>query len=451
MKASLPQTNQASSYVKKNRGNYFFFHVLWNSKLYQGNYQWLIIAIALIPLLLVQQVSSSMIEGISERIIETDSYHIIFQPYDNKSLIDKPTRAAIMYHINTIDKHARMYPEIRGAGILRKGNAKTGISMRGVSKAILQDEGFRKYLTVVEGDLVFDKDNSIILGKAVASNIDAKVGDTVLLLTTRSDNINALPKISRNVVVGIVSTGYEELDRSWVFTSLERATALIPAFDQQWLLGVKIQDPFILENALVVRSKLDKAQGTQLINSLRNKVLPYGRIHTWYSLYYNRYVLFIGTKRTLSMVMFIAVLLAAVILSSTMSMKVIDMDTPIAMLKSIGANPKQLERQVFLQGLISGGIGSIIGGGMSIFLLSQINNIIFLIDSIINGVRYIFGFSSSISILNPQYYLSEIPFNLYFFDVLWVVGLATILAVLAAWIPIRRIRKISPLKILRQH
>ena len=130
-------------------------------------------------------------------------------------------------------------------GIIRKETNKTGVTIRGISPNLLQDTAFNKYIRIVEGTTKLENKNDVLLGKAVAEKIDASVGDTIKMLTTNTDVKQAvLPKISRVKVVGIISTGYEEMDKTWMLTSIEKASTLIPNRDQKWHIGMKIDDSF---------------------------------------------------------------------------------------------------------------------------------------------------------------------------------------------------------------
>lgn len=434
------------------RGKYGFFGLLWTGSRKTAFSHWMIMAIALVPLLLVQQVAQSMIEGIATRIIETDSYHLLFRPYKNELLVEKTVRDVYKDKFKNVEGVTGAYSELRGIGIIKNGNLKTGINIRGIDAELLEDEGFKKYIQVVEGTFDISDPQHVVLGKAIATKIKASIGDSIMILTARAgEGQGKLPRISRLTIAGIVSTGYEELDKVWVFTHIDKAISLIPPDDRYWYIGMKIEDPFSISNGLITRSKQITAEGNAIHHRTKNEILKDGYLSTWYSNNFGKYSLFIDTKNILSMVMFIAVLLAAVTLSSTMSMQVVDMEIDIAMLKGMGANPKRLEQQIFLQGLRYGIIGSLLGCAIGFILTAQVNNIIFAIDAVINGLRYIFGYTNHISILNPEYYLTKIPFRFYPKDMLIVAVNAIILSVLAAWIPARRLRKITPLKLIRLH
>lgn len=433
-------------------GQYSFFSHLWTGSKKYAVSHWMIMAIALVPLLLVQQVANGMIEGIARRIIETNSYHFLFVPNKTIDLSKKAVRDVYTQKIQSVEGINGAFPEVKGIGIVRKNANKTGISIRGVSGSLLQDASFNTYLRIIEGVATLEHKDDVLLGKAIAESLGASVGDVLLVLTTNADTKQAvLPKISRVKVAGIISTGYEEMDKTWMLTSIKKASTLIPKKEQTWYIGMKIDDPFSIPNELLQRSKKATKYARDVQARVKNEVLKAGYVANWYSANYNQFSLFSDTKNMLSLVMFIAVILAAVTLSSTMSMKVVDMEIDIAMLKGIGAHPKKLERQIFLQGLRYGIIGAFFGASIATLLTFQVNTIIFIIDGIINVFRYVFGYTNPISILNPEYYLTKIPFHFYPKDMLFVVVSAIVLTVIAAWIPARKLRKISALKIIRRH
>jgi lipoprotein-releasing system permease protein len=58
---------------------------------------------------------------------------------------------------------------------------------------------------------------------------------------------------------------------------------------------------------------------------------------------------------------------------------------------------------------------------------------------------------SEVEILNPTYYLEEIPVSINLTELSAVAILAVLLATLASYFPARKAGKIRPLEILRKH
>ncbi len=427
---------------------YSFFSKIWKSTFTKNSSLWLVIAIAVIPLVMVQQITDNMIEGISLRIIETDSAHI------NMSLASQSTKAGRDSIRNTLESNPNVlstYEELRGVGIIKNGNKKLGISLRGVENSFFEEQGVSSYLTLVDGELDLDKKRTVIIGSAVAKNLGLKVGDSALFLTSRLEETDSLPKISRATVQGIVSTGYEILDRTWVFMNSTQLQRLLLPDDQVWAIGLKISDPFLLENDLIKRSASKQAQGKKILSELEALVFDQGVLYTWYESNKNTFSLFLSTKFLLNMALIIAVILSVITLASAMGMRIVDLEIEIATLKAIGANPAQIEMQIVLKGLWYGFSGSLLGSIVGTILASQINYMVRIVDGGINVFRRILGAQNSISILNPEFYLTNIDFKFYPANFFFVVIMVMVCSSLASWIPSRRVRNISSLKLLRSH
>ena len=428
---------------------YGFFSHIWRSKLSFIVLQVSIMTISLIPLVLVQQATKSMIEEISKRIIETSSGHIILSVPSSSSNADMFAR--IQKNISRFPEVQRSEVEIDGGGILRKNTIRTAVTIRGVEESFLQEESFAQYAQVTEGAMSFTDARSIVLGSALAEKLSVHVGDTVLLLTTRSDVATSIPKISRFIVAGIFTVGYEELDKSWAFVPLSKALDVISPVDRLTSVKIKIHDPFALPNALVKRAKVVREKATMVFSRITNALSEYGTVLSWYQYDTDRYQLFVQTREILNIAMLVAVFLAAITLSSTMGMRIIDLETDIAVLKAIGADPKKLEWQLLLQGIWGGVVSAIVGIVLGIALHASSNVLISWIDATINTFRKLFGGNDPVHILNAEYYLQKIPFHIYWADLIVIMVFAIVLSTCAAYIPMRKMRSIPPIKIIRHH
>lgn len=427
---------------------YSFFKNIWGSGSTRRSSTWIVITIAIVPLVMVQQIANNMIEGISLRIIETDSSHLSM----NAGIYSTKTgRESVMSVLNKNPNVTFTYQELRGVGIIKNKNKKLGASFRGVDNSFFEEQGVHTYLKLERGTMKFEENNSIIIGKAVASFLDLDVGDTALFLTSQWDREMTLPRISRAVVTGIVTTGYEELDRSWVFMPGAKLQTLLLPDDQNWRIGIKISDPFLLDNDLAHRSKKEKEKGTQILSEITNLVSDQGVLYSWYELNRDKFNLFLSTKSLLYVAMLIAVILAVITLASAIGMRVIDLEFEIATLKAIGANPAGIEWQIMLQGIRNGFIGAVIGCTVGTILASQINYIVRAADFAINFFRNLLGLAGNISVLNPEFYLTEIEFRLYPVNLFSIIGMVLVFSAIASWFPSRKVRNIPSMKLLRRH
>ncbi|XP_060081222.1 lipoprotein-releasing system transmembrane protein LolE-like [Ylistrum balloti] len=426
----------------------FFFGKIWRSRSTMKGSHWLIIALAIVPFVMVQQIANNMIEGISLRIIETDTAHLSATlPYT----ISTEQQQRMLDNVREMPYVNFAYTELRGAGIIKHGKRKSGVLFRGVDTHFLSSKGVSQYLRVLEGSRNITEKNTLLVGSAIAKSLSLSVGDELLLLSSIEENASSLPKISRAKVLGIVSTGYEELDRTWVFMQKEHLQSLLAASDQNWTLGIKISDPFVLENALVQRNARAMKRGRAIYTELQEVIKPFGPLRSWYEKNTSTFTLLLSTKTLLYIALIIAVILALVSLISTTGMRIVDLEIELAILKAIGIDPRQLELQVILRGALSGCIGAIVGTAIGTFLAYHINRIVYILDVVVNSVRAYLGNTEHVSILNPKFYLDTVPFSFYPMNMLASIVVVTFFSMLSSWYPSRKIRNVSCIKLLRRH
>jgi len=422
------------------------------------------IALSLVPLVLVFEIAGGMIEGISQRFIETWTAHyqvISARPYASSEL---ETRAKSLEH-SGLAAHAM--PEIQGMGLLRGGRSSFGVTIRSVSPRLWkEDEGFRRYMMLKAGSFTVDADQDMVVGIALAEKLSLSVGQRVRLLTYRSDAWSGLPKVSTFVIRGIVGTGYQELDRSWVFINLDRGTRVIDPSSARTLINLKILDPFQIPNPMSYRGpRIDVPNGKSYedFDTYRDTVTKalgqewFG--YSWFDQQQDQFQHFIGTKNLLLFVVFLIVLVASVNVSSTMILLVVEKQFEIAMLKVSGARPRDMGLLFLGMGAIIGTIGALIGVGVGAVLSLFVNELIIGIEYVVNFFAMVpwfitHGFSTSgyqgLQLLNPEFYLERIPVRLVPGDLLGMIGLTSALSILASWIPASRAARLKPADLFRR-
>jgi lipoprotein-releasing system permease protein len=145
-------------------------------------------------------------------------------------------------------------------------------------------------------------------------------------------------------------------------------------------------------------------------------------------------------------IMAILVLVAAINVSSATSMLAIERQRDIAVLKTGGASPGNTQA-VFLWGSFFTGLaGALIGAAAGLLIGRFINQIIRGLEILINAAAGI----RNLRLLDPEYYLEEIPIIIDWITVLAIVLFTIGCSVLASWLPARRAGKLKPLEILRR-
>ena len=421
------------------------------------------IALSMVPLVLVMEMADGMIRGITVRYIETGSYHL--QAYPTADLDESALRGAAA-RIGSVDGVVAVTPEHRGVGLLSSVAGKSGVQLRSVPPDLLErDSGFERYLEVEAGSFDLSDSRSIVVGRYLARELEVGPGDEVRLLTVRSlEGRSFLPRVSRFTVSGVVSTGYQELDRLWAFLPLSRGLEVLPAESSESYLGIKIEDPYALQPALFgsplpsLEERRDERAAVRTANDVADELGFDWRVYSWYNLERSRYVSFQTTRNLLLFIMLLIVIVASVNVSSTLVMLVVEKEQEIAFLRTLGAPPRLIERVFLASGAIIGGAGVTLGTALGIALAINVNELLAAMEQLVNLAastwRYLFlpdslG-SERILLLSRDFYLERIPISLDPLELVSLAAAAMTISLIAAVVPARRSAEIYPLELLRR-
>ncbi|MDR0389598.1 MAG: FtsX-like permease family protein, partial [Spirochaetaceae bacterium] len=173
-------------------------------------------------------------------------------------------------------------------------------------------------------------------------------------------------------------------------------------------------------------------------------------VYTWKELQRSQYSSYESTRQLLVFIMALIVIIAAVNVSSATAMLAIERRRDMAVLKAFGASPGGAAR-IFLWGsLLTGIAGSIVGISLGLIIGSSINYII-------RGLEFLLSFFSrlagggTVKILDPGYYLEEIPIIIDWNAIAAIGVFAVICSVIASWLPARRAGRVPPVELLRKY
>jgi lipoprotein-releasing system permease protein len=188
----------------------------------------------------------------------------------------------------------------------------------------------------------------ILIGRDLAENLGAKVGDGVLVTSPQGElsPLGLVPKYARFRVVGIFKSGFYQYDSSYVFTRLTDAQRLFSEPDLISVISFKVDD---LNRADKIGRVIENAagKGFQTTNWMeQNREL-------FRALKLEQIVTFI--------VLALIVCVAALNILIALTMMVMEKTRDIAVLMSFGVRADQVRKIFVLQGLLISVIGTVLG------------------------------------------------------------------------------------------
>ncbi|MGA8025690.1 MAG: FtsX-like permease family protein [Bryobacteraceae bacterium] len=261
-------------------------------------------------------------------------------------------------------------------------------------------------------------ERGIILGSRLAEQTGVVLHSPVSVISYQGELTPLGPTWSafRFRVVGIFESGLYDLDSTWAFTSLPAAQRVLDLNDVVNTIELRLDDIF---QARKVAREAENITGAKLIAT------------TWMD--QNRSLL--NALRLEKLVSVITVslieLVAALNILVVLVMLVMEKHRDVAILMSMGAQRRQIQRIFVLQGLIIGCIGCAIGLTVG-----------YSVATLFNHYRWLK--------LDEQIYaLSYVPFQSHWIDGIWVAALALLTSFFATLHPSRNASRIAPAEALR--
>jgi lipoprotein-releasing system permease protein len=323
---------------------------------------------------------------------------------------------------------AAAVPYVESQAMLANGAAMAGATVRGV----LPDEertatGLAQRVT--EGSLTDLKagDYGIILGTALARELDVAVGGTVVVIAPEgtATPTGVVARMRRFHVVGVFSSGMYEFDRGLALTQMADAARLFRLGDQVTGLRLALTDPL---RAPTVATRVARAlggQGFYVSDWTQNHATFFRSIEI--------------TKSMMFVILLMLVAVAAFNIVATLVMIVKDKQTDIAILRTLGAAPRNVLTTFAVQGVLIGLAGTLLGAALGTVVSDNL-------ETLVGGLERLLG----TQFLDARvYYMSDLPAYVEWLDVLRVCGVAFVLCALATIYPAWRAARTAPAEALR--
>ncbi len=317
-------------------------------------------------------------------------------------------------------------PLLQTQGLLIHAGVMRGVELRGIDPAA--ESNVSDLPSQFSNGRILDLrpgEFGIALGSQLALNLGVQMGDKISVMVPDGDITPAgvMPRQRVCKVVGIIDSGHYEYDNSLVLMHWRDAGAMTRSSKPTGL-----------------RIRLDDMNIAPMVSYELNRRLPRNLFASDWSQQNRNWFAAVQTeKRMMFIILALIIGVAAFNLVSTLVMTVTDKQADIAILRTMGASARMIQKIFFIQGLAIGILGSIFGVIFGLLIAANIDVIVPAIESIFR-VQFL-----------PKdiYFISELPSDIRTEDVLKVSSMAFFLSLLATLYPSWRAAKINPAEALR--
>ena len=267
----------------------------------------------------------------------------------------------------------------------------------------------------------------IALGSALAAVLDAKVGDSLVLMAPEATATPSglQPRMRRFLVTGIFSSGMYEYDRGLALIEMHDAARIYRMGENVTGLRLALRDPWrapsVVHNVALYRL----GGGVEITDWTRSHESFFASITVMKSILFVILLMIVGV--------------AAFNIIATLVMIVKEKRSDIAILRTLGAGPMNMLTTFAIQGVLIGLTGTLLGAALGIVVAHNLENWVHHLEHLL-GTHFL---DASV------YNMSDLPAYVEPVDVLRVCAVALALCVLATLYPAWRASRTAPAEALR--
>ena len=316
-------------------------------------------------------------------------------------------------------------PYISIQGLITTSNESQGISIIGVDPGVEGKMSIIPEYTFLGSISDLEENNTIIIGSSLAANIGAYIGDEVNITTSdiKTSIIGSYPTSVNLKIVGI----YElktEIDQFLTLISHKTAQKLKNIKDNETTsIRLKTNDLF---NADLISRDILK----QLNNASYSST-------SWKSSHGTLFEAIKFEKLLISMMLFLIVFVASILVLSTVVMTVKSKEREIGILMTLGASSKHIILIFLTQGMLVSIIGIIGGILIGLIFTINLNYLIDLLENLLNRN------------LLDAYFINYFPYYIDYSQVATISVISFLISAFSSLVPSMYAIRLNPVEILR--
>ena len=381
------------------------------------------ISLGVAAIIIVMSVMNGFRSNLIERLIGVNSHINVYsfnQKIENAEII-KITKQL------ELEDYKELFSSIETQGLIISDNSSKGVIMRAYDKISADHYLYQRTITKKFLEISF---NEIIIGDALAKELNLQIGDEIKIAIPKTDTslLGNIPRFKTLKIDGIFDFGMFELDSNLVFISLDLARKLLLFEDDVYnRIEFYLYDPLKVNN----------------FKKILNSIIKNNNLNLYQLSWVDRNSSLMNALKVEKNVMFLILALIVIVASmniiSGLIIYVKEKNKDIAILKTLGFSNNSLLKIFFSIGLTIGFIGTISGTILGIIITENLKIIQNFLEKFLDTEL----FSEEI------YFLSTLPSDIKYEEVLFVFIISIIITILSTIFPAIRASNIDPIVSLK--
>ena len=381
------------------------------------------IAIGVAILILVTSVMNGFDRELKTRILQAIP-HASIQGNISKTEVEGLNKS-LMLNSNVLG----IAPYIETQGLLSSGAYLKGVYIFGI------DPKYEKNVSTIgehfiEGSMDSLKGNgyNLVIGDILAIQLGLTVGDTVNILVPETvlGLAGILPRTKKFKITGIFSLGAPEIDQSYVYLSMNKASKLLRTGES--VHGIRIRYSNLFNAKDYIRSDLVR------INKGFQKNY---KASTWETTYGTLFEAIQMERFLVAFMLMTLVLISSYNLMSMLIMTIKEKESQIAILISLGATNRFIKNIFLFFGFLIGLAGVIIGLLLGLLVTTYFGSIVSFVESLF-GIQFM-----------KVYFIDYFPIDIRRSWIFSICIISFFLASIASVYPAKIASKVEPAEALK--
>lgn len=381
------------------------------------------IALGVATLIIVMSVMNGFRTELLARILGLNGHVAIYAA-------GSPIRdyASLAAQIEKLPDVTAAFPVVDGQCLLTTDHGgAVGAEVRGMSPSDMAK------LTVVSRHIVqgslanLTGTDAIAVGVGLAQRFGLTIGSRVTLVSPQgmATAFGTVPRIKSYKVVAIFRVGFNEADTSFAYLPLQAAQLFFQSPNAVTQIQVFVRHPDSVATTTAALHRMLANASVTLVDWTQSNNSFFTAVEV------ERNVMFL--------ILTLIILVAAFNIVSSLFMLVKDKTADIAILRTMGASSGSVMRIFVIVGASVGVVGTGVGVVLGVIFCLNIDRIQHFLDHL-----------TGTNLFNPEvYFLSQLPAELRWPEVLQVAAMALVLAFLATIFPAWRAARTDPVEALR--